>query len=204
MFGTQQVTLVSPRLTVISIFGEKIDQQGCGRPQTERDEHELFFFPEDFKNLQKKKPVITGCKHTTLDETHVHTQVRSYLPLPHISFRPALWVCSKGFKAAVTERKGEGGREVSREGKGLSGGSWQRSLAVGESQRGAYHCLSLIHHDRDREGLNNREGKGDRGENKGENVGRGANTDEDKRKFMLELYDFNLAPQAKNCEGASF
>lgn len=44
MFGTQQVTLVSPRLTVISIFGEKINQQGRGRPQTERDEHELFFF----------------------------------------------------------------------------------------------------------------------------------------------------------------
>lgn len=44
MFGTQQVTLVSPRLTVISIFGEKINQQGHGRPQTERDEHELFFF----------------------------------------------------------------------------------------------------------------------------------------------------------------
>lgn len=167
------------------------------------------FFPKDFKNLQKK-PVITGRKHTTLDETHVHTQVRSYLPLPHISFRPALWVCSKGFKAAVTERKGErgseGGREVSREGKGLRGGSWQRSLAVGESQRGAYHCLSLIHHDRDREGLNNRERKGDRGENKGENGGRGANTDGDNRKFtyVYELYDFDLAPQAKNCEGASF
>lgn len=175
MFGTQQVTLVSPRLTVISIFGEKIDQRGHGRPQTERDEHELFLFPKDFKNLQKNP---TSCDYRT--QTHntgwnarTHTQVRSYLPLPHISFRPALWVCSKGFKAAVTERKGEGGREVSREGKGLRGGSWQRSLAVGESQCGAYHCLSLIHHDRHRGGLNNWEREGDRGENRG----RGANTE---------------------------
>lgn len=132
------------------------------------------FFPKTSRTYKKTQhPVITGRKRTTLDETHVYTQVRSYLPLPHISFRPALWVCSKGFKAAVTERKGEGGREVSREGKGLRGGSWQRSLAVGESQRGAYHCLSLIHHDRDRGGLNNWEREGDRGENRG----RGANTE---------------------------
>lgn len=78
-----------------------------------------------------------------LKHIYTHTQIRSYVPLPHISLRPTLCLCSKGFKAAVAERKGEG--------KGLRGGSRQRSLAVGESQSGAYHCLSVIHHDRDRE-----------------------------------------------------
>lgn len=58
--------------------------------------------------------------------------------------------------------------EEGREGRGLSEEA-DRDLAVAESQRCAYHCLSLIHHDRDRERLNKQERRGDRGENKGEN-----------------------------------
>lgn len=82
------------------------------------------FFPKDFKNLQKK-PVITGRKHTTLDETHVHTH-KFVLTCPcPTSLLGQLFECAlKGLRQLLLREKGsEGGREVSREGKGLRGGS---------------------------------------------------------------------------------
>lgn len=85
------------------------------------------------------------------------------------------------------ERGREGGGEAGREGKGLRVEADKRSLAVAESQRCAYHCLSLIHHDRDRERLNKQEKERDRGEDKEEgleNRGRRANTDKDNKEFF--------------------
>lgn len=76
------------------------------------------------------------------------------------------------------EGGGERGKQASRqagEGEGLRGGRRQRSVAVGESQRRAYHRLALIHHDRDRERLS---------ETKGRTGGEGESTHRDDRKFL--------------------
>ena len=101
--------------------------------------------------------------------THILT-----CPWPTSLLDQLLAFALKGLDAAAAERGG--GREEGREGRGLSE-EVNRDLPVAESQRCAYHCLSLIHHDRDRERLNKQERRGDRGENKGENRGRGVSTD---------------------------
>lgn len=117
------------------------------------------------------------------------------MPLPHISLGPALRLCSKRFKAAVAERKKARGREVNRECKGPRGGCGQRSHAVGDSQSGAYHCLSLIHHDREGESLKERE-------KEKEEKQRGKLTEKSKnrinKKFLFELYDIWLGTTSQS------
>lgn len=127
---------------------------------------------------------------------YTHSQIRSSVPLLLVCPRPTLCLCSKGFKAAVAQRRG---RERRRE-QGLRGGHGQRSVAVGESQSGAYHCLSVIHHDRDKERLSEWEGKGKTKEWMTE--------EEEKRKISRQEVSagaapFGLASQSRHWKGAS-
>lgn len=116
---------------------------------------------------------------TICQNTHRHTNAFVLALAPH-RFQASSWRSLwRGLRQLLLRI--EGRREGREEGRGsreggqrIEGGSWQRSLAVAESQRCTYHCLSLIHHDRER--LNKR-GR-NRGENKGENRGTEVNTDQ--------------------------
>lgn len=113
---------------------------------------------------------------TICQNTHRHTNAFVLALAPHrfqASSWRSLWRGLRQLLLRIEDRGEEGG---TRGGQRIEGGSWQRSLAVAESQRCAYHCLSLIHHDRER--LNKRGRNRDRGDNKGENRGTEVNTEQ--------------------------
>lgn len=181
MFGTQQVTMTSPRLTVNSYFrrenlpkslaeGEKLNVMSMSQCFSLYTPKNLSII-QPLKRVQDANLLLLLCVLSCPCSTSLLGQLL------------ALALGVQGSCCSVNRR--ECGREGGRQrGQMIKGGSWQRSLAVSESQRCAYHCLSLIHHDRHRERLNKQERKGDGEENKGEARERWVNTDKDNRKFL--------------------